>query len=76
MSSGECRVESLPSSGHGIYDTTHTDTVNTVTTVFDITGGSGVYVDASGDGVLVFTYDTLEPHNLRSASISLNLELP
>ncbi len=71
-----CEVKLLPSGGHGIYSTGHNDTVNTVTTVFDITGGTGDFAGASGDGVLVFTYDTFEPHGLLSASISLNLELP
>jgi hypothetical protein len=44
--------------------------------VFDIVSGTGAFAGATGDGVLVFTYDTFEPHGLLSASISLNLVLP
>lgn len=60
----------------GVFNFTHNDTENTVTTVFDITAGTGAFAGASGDGVVVFTYDTFEPHGLLSASISINLELP
>jgi hypothetical protein len=69
-----CELEYIDSAGHGIYDSSHPDTVNRVTTVFKITGGTGKFDGASGDGVLIFTYDTFEPHNLRDASIVMNLE--
>ena len=71
-----CEVESLPTTGHGIYTTAHNDTENTVCTAFEITG-----VTAAGDfgetivgdtGELCYTYDTLEPHNLLSAHIQIH----
>ncbi|MCH7768356.1 MAG: hypothetical protein IH828_05410 [Nitrospinae bacterium] len=55
----------------GVFDFTHTDTHNTVTTVFKITGGTKKFAGASGDGVLSFTYDTDEPHTLLDAHITI-----
>ena len=55
----------------GVFDFTHTDTHNTVTTVFKITGGTKRFAGVSGDGVLVFTYDTFEPHTLLDAHITI-----
>jgi hypothetical protein len=69
-----CEMGNMSSTGHGIYSSAHDDAVNRVTTVFEITGGTGQFAGASGDGVLVFTYDTFESHNLRDASIIVNLE--
>lgn len=56
------------------WEANHSDTINTVTTVFEIVSGTGKFDEASGDGVLVFTYDTDEPHTLLHAHIALNLE--
>ncbi|MCH6567968.1 MAG: hypothetical protein IH801_06340, partial [Nitrospinae bacterium] len=49
----------------------HSDTINTVTTVFKITGGTKRFSGVKGDGVLVFTYDTDEPHTLLDAHITI-----
>ncbi len=53
------------------WDFDHTDTINTVTTVFKITGGTKRWSGVKGDGVLVFTYDTDEPHTLLEAHITI-----
>ena len=55
----------------GVFDFTHTDTHNTVTTVFKITGGTKRFAGVKGDGVLSFTYDTFEPHTLLDAHITI-----
>ncbi|MCH7923538.1 MAG: hypothetical protein IH975_10975 [Nitrospinae bacterium] len=53
------------------WDFDHSDTRNTVTTVFKITGGTKKFAGIKGDGVLVFTYDTDEPHTLLDAHITI-----
>ncbi|MDA2931415.1 hypothetical protein MYX84_15965 [Acidobacteria bacterium AH-259-O06] len=55
----------------GVFDFTHFDTNNTVQTALEITGGTGKFTGATGTGVLVFSYDTFEPHGLLHASITL-----
>jgi len=55
----------------GVFDFTHSDTHNTVTTVFKITGGTKRFSGLKGDGVLVYTYDTFEPHTLLDAHITI-----
>ena len=67
LGGSNCEVLLIPGVMHGIYTTPHTDTHNTVTTVFDITGGTVKFTR----GVLTFTYDTGEPHGLHHASITL-----
>ena len=67
LGGSNCEVKFIPDVTHGIYMTPHTDTENTVTTVFDITGGTRRFTR----GVLTFTYDTGEPHGLHDASITL-----
>ncbi len=58
------------------YDSAHIETENTVTLVFVITGGTGELAGSTGDGVLVYTYNTREPHELVNAGILLNLIEP
>ncbi len=53
------------------WDFDHSDTRNTVTTVFKITGGTKRFSGLKGDGVLSFTYDTDEPHTLLDAHITI-----
>jgi hypothetical protein len=74
LGGANCTVGNISTAGHGIYSSAHDDVVNRVTTVFEITGGTGQFAGARGDGVLVFTYDTSESHNLHDASIIVNLE--
>ncbi len=73
-----CEVESDTTvGGHppaGVFNTTHVDTNNTVQTALEITGGTGEFAFVTGTGVLVFTYDTFEPHNLLHAHILLELD--
>ena len=58
----------------GVFTFTHDDTNNTVQTALEITGGTGKFAGATGTGVLVFRYDTFEPHNLLHAHIVLELD--
>ncbi len=58
----------------GVFDFDHSDTNNTVQTALEITGGTGRFSGATGTGVLVFSYDTFEPHNLLHAHIVLELD--
>ena len=72
-----CEVQAFQTvGGHtpGVYDFTHTDTNNTVQTALEITGGTGKFAGATGTGVLVFSYDTFEPHGLLHAHIVLELD--
>ena len=67
-----CEVKIIPGSIHGApWDFSHTDTHNTVTTVFKITDGTKRFSGVKGDGVLSFTYDTFEPHTLLDAHITI-----
>jgi hypothetical protein len=75
-----CEVEAFfTAGGHtpGIFDVPaagHTDTNNTVQTALEITGGTGEFTSATGTGVLVFSYNTFEPHDLLHAHIHLELD--
>ena len=55
------------------YDSDHDETENVVTLVFVITGGTGELAGSTGNGVLTYTYNTKEPHELLEAGILLNL---
>lgn len=73
-----CEVASFLSvGGHppaGVFDFDHFDTNNTVQTALEITGGTGEFAGSTGTGVLVFSYDTFEPHGLLNAHIVLGLD--
>ena len=58
----------------GLYDFTHNDFDLTVQTALEITGGTGRFAGASGTGVLVFSFDTFDPHGLLDAHIVLDLD--
>ena len=58
----------------GVFNFTHNDTNNTVQTALEITAGTGEFDGVTGTGVLVFSYDTFEPHGLIEAHIVLNLD--
>ena len=58
----------------GLYDFTHNDLDLTVQTALEITGGTGGFAGASGTGVLVFSFDTFDPHGLLDAHIVLDLD--
>ena len=65
--------------GHtpGIYDVPavgHDDFDLTVQTALEITGGTGRFAGASGTGVLVYSFDTFDPHGLLNAHIVLDLD--
>ena len=71
LGGSNCEVKLITSATHGIYTSPHTDTFNTVQTVFKITGGTHKKVSRFDSGVPAFTYDTGEPHGLHGASITL-----
>ncbi len=70
-----CEVASFTTvGGHppaGVFDFTHSDTNTTVQTVLEITGGTA---GETGTGVLVFSYDSFDPHGLLHAHIVLDLD--
>ena len=70
-----CEVASFTTvGGHppaGVFDFTHSDTNHTVQTVLEITGGTA---GETGTGVLVFSYDSFDPHGLLHAHIVLDLD--
>ena len=73
-----CVVEVFETEGGhspaGVYDFTHNDLDLTVQTALKITGGTGGFAGASGTGVLVFSFDTFDPHGLLNAHIVLDLD--
>ena len=73
-----CIVEAFTTvGGHppaGVFDFTHTDFDLTVQTALEITGGTGRFAGASGTGVLVYSFDTFDPHGLLNAHIVLDLD--
>jgi len=64
----------IPNGAGSAYDSSHNETENEVLINFMITGGTGKFSGATGNGVLQFVYDTMEPHNLLEAAIILNLD--
>ena len=58
----------------GVFDFTHNDFDLTVQTALEITGGTGRFAGASGTGVLVYNFDTFDPHGLLDAHIVLDLD--
>ena len=73
-----CIVEAFTTEfGHppmGVFDFTHEDFDLTVQTALEITGGTGGFAGASGTGVLVYSFDTFDPHGLLHAHIVLDLD--
>jgi hypothetical protein len=58
----------------GVFDFPHDDFDVTVQTALEIMDGTGEFAGASGTGVLVYSFDTFDPHGLLDAHIVLDLD--